>query len=275
MGQLPGGERLAAAARLSSLRQGTLDVMRKPLYACIAVMVATGAGCHPLRERKGQPQSTLLVVVTAAGETRKATIRCGHGNTGTGYLAALNNSSSACITALISWPAIHYLEDGKAPFGEECQPRGEAPLGATASIDGVWIGKPLHRRIVVRTRCDAALWTFLGPMFNPADAPLVVSQSDLSGRENRTTGASPMNAEPSSATQAHGRVGHRARVMLSAIRGMPDALNAAPDACASAHDLGPNRLLRQAECRASMNDPWSERGEAENRCSEGVVGSYR
>ncbi|HEV7886047.1 MAG TPA: hypothetical protein VGO92_00695 [Acidimicrobiales bacterium] len=124
--------------------------------------------------------------MTGDGPPRSATITCGQPNRGTGYLGGkLEHASSACVTALISWPAIHFLDDGKLPSKKECRPRGTAPAGAVATLKGPWDGPYINRRIQTgRSRCEDALWTFLLPVLSPQEDEVVLFEAQLKAGNN-------------------------------------------------------------------------------------------
>jgi hypothetical protein len=129
---------------------------------------------------------TLAIEVTGDGPPRSATITCGLPNHGTGYLGGkLEHASSACETALISWPAIHFLEDGKLPSKKECKPRGNPPAGAVATLKGPWDGPYISRRIETgRSRCEDALWTFLLPVLSPQEENLILHEQQIKAGNN-------------------------------------------------------------------------------------------
>lgn len=110
-----------------------------------------------------------ITVVSSQGETRSATLRCGGGNSGTGYLAG-EPAHWACVTAVATPDAMHYLETGERP--DKC-PGPVTDRGWRASVKGRTLVNPtrkyvdVSRQITVETACDQATWTLLLPMFEP------------------------------------------------------------------------------------------------------------
>lgn len=124
-----------------------------------------------------------LVIRVSAPTSKTAEVFCGRENRGTGYLWTGAAMKSACVTAVISWPAEEFLEFGRLPSGRACTEAPEATkpaFGAKAEVTGTWLKKPISREIDVRSDCEAALWSYLSPLFDAAPQPVVFTEQDVS-----------------------------------------------------------------------------------------------
>jgi hypothetical protein len=156
------------------------------VLVALLLTVAVGACRSPSRHdvslngSKGQDKGVLMIRVSTPSP-QQAEANCGRSNSGTGYLSSLAAAAAACITATISGPVQDFLEDGHLPTGKWCHrapPEPSAVHGATVEIRSQsWFGKRIDRRLVVRSQCDAAMWSYLSPLLHPAEQPLIVHEA--------------------------------------------------------------------------------------------------
>ncbi|HEX7165970.1 MAG TPA: hypothetical protein VF230_03220 [Acidimicrobiales bacterium] len=110
-----------------------------------------------------------ITVTDPDGVQRSATLKCGGGNRGTGYLAG-EARARACGTAIAKVASVRYLQLGERP--EDCSDT-VAHMGWRAEIKGrSWVGSsggwvPVDRTLVVSDGCDEALWMHLRPLLEP------------------------------------------------------------------------------------------------------------
>jgi hypothetical protein len=136
--------------------------------------------------KPGPVTSLAIDVVMADGTTAHGAIRCGNPVTGSGFLAAPQNSGSACITGLISAPVVDFLQLDPAELRKHCDAirhavgaqRGLTPPPAgRATFTRMVAGKRTTRVIdaTVGDKCQNALWKIMQPLVTPADQEIVVS----------------------------------------------------------------------------------------------------